>query len=473
MNQTDDQSLTSEGSLTRRLVGVSLIWALALLVLGAVALTALFRQTVMSDLDDRLTRVSEALVAQLEIDALGLSIRQPPTDPSYGQAFSGRYWQIGVFADGRLDAVLTSRSLGDEALPVASYLMSESFTARGEAVVGNSEGPGGEPLRLHLITFEIDAAPGPIVFVAAEDRRPADRRIARFTIAAAGVLTVFALALGAGVFAQVRIGLSPVLRLGRAVADVRDGRAERIAGGYPAELIGLGTELNGLLDHSREVVERSRTHVGNLAHALKTPITVLSNEARTHDGALADMVERQTRTMSDQVEHHLRRARAAANAKAIGARTPVEPVVSDLGRTLNKIYARNGITVSWGMDPDLVFRGERQDLEDLIGNLMDNGCKWAASQVHVHGAAQGDQLLVLSVSDDGPGLSAKARAQVLQRGVRLDEQAPGSGLGLSIVTDLAKVYGGELTLEANEPSGLKAVLVLPKIPAQGAVESLR
>ncbi|MGX6647076.1 ATP-binding protein [Maricaulaceae bacterium MS644] len=469
----DEQGLKREGSLAARLVLVSLGWALVLLVAGAIALTALFRQTVLNDLDDRLARVTESLIAQLDLAETGLELSQRPTDPSYRQAFSGRYWQISrITGDATLET-LTSASLADETLTVPDRLRAGALAEPGAALTGEITGADGERLRMRVRALMVEGSPDMFVFAAAEDRRPADRRVNRFAAIFAGLFAAFALLLLAGVYAAVRIGLSPVLRMGRAVAAVRDGEEGRITGSYPGELIALAGELNALLDHSREVVERARTHVGNLAHALKTPITVLGNEARGSDGPLADLVTRQTRLMSDQVEHHLRRARAAANAKAIGARTPVSDVLNDLGRTLKKIYARRGVELDWRCPPGLVFRGERQDLEDLAGNLMDNACKWAAARVTVSAAALEDARLEIVVSDDGPGLSEAERKAVLARGVRLDEQAPGTGLGLSIVNDLARAYEGALELGEAKGGGLRARLVLPRLAGVGASETRR
>jgi len=334
----------------------------------------------------------------------------------------------------------------------------------GLMVVTHAKGPEGEPLRVIMRAILIEDVEHPLLVMAAEDMRPSNQRVMRFGLTAAGLFLLFVIALGVGVFVQVRVGLSPVLRMGKAVGDVRDGRAERINGAYPAELIALGGELNALLDHSSEVVERARTHVGNLAHALKTPITVLSNEARDADGPLAEMVNRQTQLMQSQVEHHLRRARAAAHARSIGARTDVSETFDELGRTLQKIYGRQGIELSWSVSDAAQFRGEKQDFEELVGNLLDNACKWAAEQVEAKASIKDGQLYI-SIEDDGPGLTKAQRAKVLERGVRLDEQAPGTGLGLAIVVDLARAYGGELRLDVSSSKGLKACLVLPGLTA--------
>ncbi len=462
MNDQSDDALTTHGSLARRMVGFALVWAIGLLVVGAIALTVLFRQTVFSELDDRLSRVGESLLAFVEVDeGAALFITQRPTDPSYAQVFSGRYWQISLHGDDEASD-LASPSMAELRLDLGP-LASNAAANPGETFIGSVRGPDDEPLRVHVRAVEIEGAAAPIVIAVGEDRRPANADVARFAVTASILFAIFVGLLAIGVFMQVRAGLDPVLRMGRAVASVRDGDQSKVTGSYPAELIPLAGELNSLLDHSREVVERARTHVGNLAHALKTPITVLGNEARSSKGALAELVTRQTDTMSAQVEHHLRRARAAANAQAIGARAPATEVLDDLTRTLRKIYQRQNVQVVLDAPVGLVFRGERQDLEDLAGNLIDNACKWATSAVRVtaHTKLEGEPVLFITIEDDGPGLDEAACAQVLERGVRLDEQAPGTGLGLAIVTDLAKAYGGQLELGRSELGGLKADLTLP------------
>lgn len=446
--------------MVRRLVLAALGWAVILLVFGAGALTLLFQSTVLRDLDDRLFGVVDSMIAHVEPSNGGLELDQRPLDPGYFQALSGRYWQI--FAPGieTAPALLRSDSLANERLDTNGPLVRSALDQPGTTIIGESPGPNLEPLRMHVRAVVIEAH-GPVVFSAAEDRRPSDRRVRDFALAAAGLLAVFAGLLAAGVVVLVRWGLAPILRMGAAVAAVRDGQAEWVSGNFPREIKPLAEELNGLLDHSREVVERARTHVGNLAHALKTPLTVLGNEARGQPGALAELVTRQTGAMTDQVEHHLRRARAAANARAIGARTPADAVINDLGRTLRRIYDRRGVEIEWEAAPGAVFRGERQDLEDLAGNLMDNACKWAARSVRVTaGPAAGGRLEIV-VEDDGPGLTGEQRRQALARGVRLDEQAPGAGLGLAIVTDLAAAYGGTLSLDRSALGGLCARLDLP------------
>ncbi len=237
---------------------------------------------------------------------------------------------------------------------------------------------------------------------------------------------------------------------------------------FPVEIAPLARETNALIDANREIVERARTHVGNLAHALKTPLSVIMNEATARgDDPLAVKVREQANVMRDQVQRHLERARIAARATVVGTVTEVAPVVTALARSMEKIHRDRGIAIDIEAPRDTRFRGERQDLEEMVGNLVDNACKWAQSRVAVEvlperAEAAGSTLRVV-VDDDGPGLTATQREQVgaARRGNRLDETKPGSGLGLSIVVDLAALYGGALTLGTAPIGGLRAELVLP------------
>ena len=241
-------------------------------------------------------------------------------------------------------------------------------------------------------------------------------------------------------------------------------------GEFPAEIEPLAEELNGLLEGNREVLERARTHVGNLAHALKTPLSVLTNEARMHDGPFGETVDRMARQMREQIDHHLARARMAASANVLGAHTPVEPVLERIVLALERIYEDQGISIELDCPDEAGFRGEAQDLEEVAGNLLDNACKWAKARVRmtvIPDAAmrKARPFLCLRVEDDGPGLPEGARNAVLKRGARLDETKPGSGLGLSIVTEIAELYGGELKFETSALGGLRADLYLPSAAA--------
>ena len=259
-------------------------------------------------------------------------------------------------------------------------------------------------------------------------------------------------------------------RISDSLAAIRSGSAERLEGSFPEEIAPLARETNALIEANREIVERARTHVGNLAHALKTPLSVILNEAAArHDDPLAAKVREQADVMRDQVQRHLERARIAARATVVGTVTEVAPVVTALARSMEKIHRDRGIAIDIEAPRETRFRGERQDLEEMVGNLVDNACKWAQSRVAVEvlperaEAARAGHTLRVVVDDDGPGLTAseRERVQAARRGNRLDETKPGSGLGLSIVVDLAALYGGALTLGTAPIGGLRAELVLP------------
>jgi signal transduction histidine kinase len=263
----------------------------------------------------------------------------------------------------------------------------------------------------------------------------------------------------------VRFGLAPLTRISQSIAAIRSGRAERLEGNFPTEIAPLARETNALIDANREIVERARTHVGNLAHALKTPLSVIVNEAAARgDDPLAQKVLEQTEIMRDQVARQLERARLAARLTVVGTLIDVPPVVTALARTMEKIYRQRSIAIAIDVPERARFRGEQQDLEEMVGNLVDNACKWAQSRVAVEVLSEhagGKPRVRIIVDDDGPGLSADERQRVATRGQRLDESKPGSGLGLSIVVELARLYGGALVLGTAPIGGLRAELALP------------
>ncbi|MGH7009804.1 MAG: ATP-binding protein, partial [Caulobacteraceae bacterium] len=302
----------------------------------------------------------------------------------------------------------------------------------------------------------------PIVFMAAEDRGPIDRDIRTFATTIAVALVLLGAGLIAAIFLQVRFGLRPLFALREEVSGLRTGARERIEGRYPAELEPLAGELNALMSHNREVVERQRTHVGNLAHALKTPLSVILAEADQNPGPLAAVVKPQAELMRRQVDHHLRRARAAARARGSGERTSVGPVLDELGRTLERIHLDKAMRIEVFAAADLCFLGERQDLLEIVGNVMENACQWCSKHVRATARADSARRLAVIIEDDGPGLRPEERAGVLERGARLDESAPGSGLGLAIVAELVRAYRGSLILGASPLSGLQVEIRLPR-----------
>ena len=437
-------------SLAFRLVASAAIWCALLLSVGGYALSRLFTDTVERNFDARLRVLLEGVVAGSDLADDGtLALRPQLGEPRFEQPLSGWYWQIDD-ADGPLRR---SASLWDEALPVVPVSGAQGVTL-------DLVGPHGEPLRLLSRAIGLPGRDQPFVYTVAGDRREIEAETEGFNRLLMLGLGTLLLGVVAAVLIQVRFGLEPLRRIRRGLADVRIGRAKRLAGDYPEEIRPLADELNALLDHNEAVVERARTHVGNLAHGLKTPIAVLTNEASRSRGSLATLTLRQTALMRQQVDHHLSRARALATASVIGSRCEVAPVLSDLQRTLARIYASRELAIEVACPPELAFRGARQDLEEMLGNLLDNACKWARTRV-VASAEAIDERLMVVVEDDGPGLPPERRSEVMQRGRRLDERVPGSGLGLSIVVDIAELYGGALSLHEAASGGLRARLELP------------
>jgi signal transduction histidine kinase len=263
---------------------------------------------------------------------------------------------------------------------------------------------------------------------------------------------------------QFRIGLLPFGRLRRQLLALRDGSASRVEGTYPTEVQPLVNDLNSLLEHRERIVQRALAKAGDLAHGLKTPLAVLAQEADRAEAAAqhetASTISVQVERMRRQVDYHLAQARAATPGNVPGARCAVLPAAEGLTRTLRRIYAGRGLSFDLEVPPEQFIRGQREDLEEMLGNLLDNACKWAKSQVKIQSVQEGDTL-ILMVDDDGPGLPPSMRERVLQRGVRSDEAAPGSGLGLAIARDLVELYQGTIALEDSPLGGLRARLRLP------------
>jgi signal transduction histidine kinase len=279
-----------------------------------------------------------------------------------------------------------------------------------------------------------------------------------------GTLILVALVFMLAGLSGLRSGLSPFEQLRTRLAAVRDGHVPRIEGRYPTEIQPLVSDLNALLEHREQVVRRAQAAAGDLAHGLKTPLAVLFREAERAEAAghreLAAAIAQQVERMRRQVDYHLARARAAASGATPGAACPVLASAEGLARTLLRLHVGRGLAIDVDVAPEIAVRGQREDLDEMLGNLLDNGCKWARSRVRVAASASAG-VVVITVDDDGPGLAPELRASVLERGVRADEAAPGSGFGLAIVRDLAELYGGTISLDSSPSGGLRARLELP------------
>ena len=454
-------------SLAFRWMAAAAALTIVVLPLAGLVISGIFRNYVEERFDGYIKVQLTSLVAR----SLGEAGKAPRPPAAIGEQLfeithSGWYWQITP-----LDTPGSGRL-------VSASLASEHFQLPSEKVVSpdvdgilwaDVADPWAEGSRLRVAERTYIVGPPDAEkrysYAVAVPLKVAETDVANFTRQIIITFSVLGLGLLAATLLPVHFGLRPLQAIGRGLAAIRSGSASELEGDLPSEIEPLQRELNALIKSNRDIVERARTQVGNLAHALKTPLAVITNEAAEDKTSFSKKVAEQANVMRDQVNLYLDRARMAARAGIIGGDTEVLPVTQGLVRALERIYSDRGIEVAVSCPPELRFRGERQDLEEMLGNLMDNACKWAATQVVLTVApAPGNQnnQLLFTVDDDGPGLKPEERQKALSRGQRLDESKPGSGLGLSIVGDLAGLYQGRLELDAAPSGGLRANLTLPQ-----------
>jgi signal transduction histidine kinase len=450
-------------SLALRLFVSATGWTVVILVVTSFVLSGLSRQSVERAFDRRLGVYLKTLIADVASPEIpNEKVGQTLGEPLFDLPLSGWYWQM-TRLDGKTGEVHSSRSLWDSSLPH----LDNQRVAVGSDGTRKSYVLGPEDQRLRLVERTIDLGDeGRYLVAVAGDAAEIDDEIVAFDRALGITFSLLAAVLLLTTMFQVRFGLAPLKRISESLAAIRSGTAERLEGTFPVEIAPLARETNALLESNREIVERARTHVGNLAHALKTPLSVMLNEAASHgDDPFASKIREQTGIMRDQVTRHLERARLAARVAVVGTSTDAVPVVQALARTMSKTHHGKDVAVQLELPAEARFRGEKQDLEEMVGNLVDNAFKWTSARVAIEVfLEQSDpdhQSVRIVVDDDGPGLNPSERAQVAQRGRRLDETKPGSGLGLSIVVELAALYGGALTLGTAPIGGLRTELVLP------------
>lgn len=463
-------------SLAARLITIAVVSVIGLIAMGWVAYAQFNTQMLRLLIDPEIESVADNLIGNAGPGLAGeLVLQDLPYDPRYLQPLSGRYFQVSrVHDDGLLEVQVISPSLFDVAIPLDPKVQETLLAggAQGEAQFLMVDGPDGEKLRVIARIEQIPQLEGRYLFLVGVAPDAILAPAAGVVGLAFALFVAFcALMVAAVSLLQVRIGLEPLRALRRDIANVRRGDMERLSGDYPAELQPVAVELNALVDHNREVVERARRHVGNLAHALKTPIAVLknaANESNADNGVMRQSIEE----MEAFVERQLRRARVAARAEAragaqaptIAYRTPVLTNLEDLIFMMEQKYDhQKAVDITIEAEADVTFRGEREDLLEMVANLIDNACKYGRSQVIVRllPSFESNGLFEIVVEDDGPGLSEEEVASVMTRGARLDEAAPGQGLGLSILKETVDLYAGELVFERGQLGGLKARLRLP------------
>ncbi len=454
-------------SLALRLFVLAAIWsALSLAAAGSV-LIAVYRGSVERSFDERLSVYMKTLIGSMSAQGdLAAGFREPNNvgEPRFQLPLSGWYWVLRRADDGK--AVAASKSLLGEVLSLPSDFGVQPGTDR--IAKSYVQGPDNQDLRILEREVSFDETTTYRLAVAGNAGELNDD-ITTFSTRTALILALVGVGLVFTTYFQVRIGLSPIERIRESLLAIRAGDSERLEGNFPLELVPLTQEMNALIEANRETMERARTHVGNLAHAIKTPLSVITNEARASDAPFAARIAEQAGLMREYIDHHLERARMAAQRRVIGVVSDVGPIVERLARAMRKIHEGRGVIVEVELAEGLKFRGERQDLEEILGNLMDNACKWCRGKVTVSAQldpsarAEDRRFLTIHVDDDGPGLTPEKRVEALKRGKRLDETVPGTGLGLSIVTELATLYGGRFNLLDAPGGGLRCELVLPAL----------
>lgn len=435
-------------TLTFRLIASSVVLVAGSLLAAGVLLVLLFRDHIERRFDAQLGDHLEELVAASEVGPDGrFRLTWRPSDPRFNRPYSGWYWQI--FRDG--EVVARSDSVWRSRLRVM---------APASRTIQEFKGPQNEPVRGLVAPITLPGGTNNFVFVIAGPISDIEHDVANFTSKLVATLGVLGLGLVAAVLVQVRFGLQPLRTLQGALTEIRAGHRDRLPDDFAAEVEPVVRELNALLDHNTSVLDRCRTQTGNLAHALKNPMTVIRNEARDVGGAKGEILREQAMVVSKLIGRYLGRARIAASGAVLRARTPVAATIDDLTFSLERLYRQRGCELLVEPMDGLYFQGDAEDLEEMVANLMDNACKWARRQIRVSAACEGGRLRI-TVEDDGPGIPAERRAAVLERGLRLDETVAGSGLGLDIVQDIAELYGGSLDLGVSSMGGLRAELELP------------
>jgi signal transduction histidine kinase len=441
----------SRGSLGRRMILIASLWISLLLLVGGFALNSLLGNAITANFDDGLDYVLTQMIAAAEIGTNGeVVFSRPPGDPRFVEPYSGLYWQV----NGEGFAPRVSRSLWDR------LLKADMKHNDGETHLYDSTQFKDEEIRVVERDFVLPTSKVRWRFQVAQSRETLDEQLAIMQQTLVRSFSLLALGLIALAALQTLYGLWPLRRLKQAIADMRTGKSERVESNeLPKEVAPLVTELNALLDHNEQQATEAREHAGNLAHALKTPLTVVMNAATADAPDLADTVIREAATMRRQVDHHLARARAVGRRGHAHSRADAWQSLSSVERAVARLYPKVRFDITG--EKAMAVRVERQDLDEMLGNLIENAAKYGGGSVFVT-VSKNDDFGEFIIEDDGVGISEDDRAKLFVRGVRLDTGKPGTGLGLAIVRDVAEIYGGSVALEESEDmGGLLARLRLP------------
>lgn len=439
------------GSLSRRMIVIAAGWITLLLIGGGLALDRVLTDAVSDNFDDQMQYVLTAMVASAEIGPDGeVRLNRPLGDQRFLETNSGIYYQIS----GKGQEDFPSRSLWDRRLKVPAEKHKKPHFR-------NSDQFPGEPLRIAERSVTLPDSDVVWTFMVGQNLNGLEAQIGELRTVLITSFVLLALGLIGLAALQTLYGLWPLRDVRREIAAMRSGRQHRIEeGSLPDEVMPMVKELNALIDHNEKQAEEARRHAGNLAHALKTPLTVVMNSAMAQAPDLSETVIREATTMRRQVDHHLARARAVGRRGHSHSRADIWPSLESVERAVGRLYSHVRLDMSG--KKDLAVRVERQDLDEMLGNLIENAAKYGGGSVFVTVEDAADFAEIL-IEDDGPGIPESERVRIFDRGARLDTGKPGTGLGLAIVRDVAEIYNGEVALEESEDmGGLQVRLRLPK-----------
>ncbi len=446
------------GSLARRMGLIAAIWITVLLLGGGIALDRTLTNQVESSFDEQLEYILTAMIASAEIDPVGeVYFNLRLGDQRFLEPNSGLYYQVS----GGTSIPYPSRSLWDRELQVRGVVAKgDGFDS--DVILYNSDQFAGEPLRIAERTVMLPGSDTRWTFAVASATGEIDEQLQRLRSILIWSFAVLGLGLMVMALLQIRYGLSPLRRVRAAISKLRTTGENRITEPLPTEVEPLVEEVNALLEHTERQAEEARRHAGNLAHALKTPLTVLTNAATARDPDLNQAVFRETRTMQRHVDHHLARARAVGRRAVGHARTNVRDSAEAVRRAVERLYPEGRLDIAGGKEANVAI--ERQDLDEILGNLIENAAKYGGGSVFVTVDADPDaKFCLVWIEDDGTGIPDKERTRIFDRGARLDTGKPGTGLGLAIVRDVVEIYGGSVRLDESEDmGGLLVELSLPR-----------
>jgi len=438
-------------TLAFRIIALSGIWIIIALIFTATMLVANHREHTAQHYDAHVKMHMEELTGASHFTQDGkFSLAFNPSDPRYRELNSGWYWEVKQAGQ----ILKRSFSLGENSLNL------KSVKPTPDLAVYEIMGPQNKILRVHVIEIKVDPRQEPLVFLATAPTEGITEDVADYS----NHIVFYFIALGIGlllaVVLQVRVALKPLKAISTGISDIRAGKATKLPEDQLEDVQPLVDELNNLLDHNAVLVKRARNQLGDLAHSVKNPLTVINNAVHSMDIAQKDLILKQTTDIRRSVDHYLSRARTYGTEKVLGSRSSIKTATEDLVYAMQRIYKERDLVFDLSRLQGCWFKGEEQDLEEMLGNLLDNACKWAKSRVSIR-CGTGDGRLEISVEDDGPGIAVEKFENVMCRGGRLDESKPGHGQGLGIVKDITALYGGSLELARSDLGGLQAKLDLP------------